>query len=220
MANVIKGALAPLYSALSPLARKVLPKPVLRSVLLNLIGVKRHYADVLKYPGRQFLEGECLPWVRQHYRRILFVGAAPYTYHYERLFRQNRDQYTTLDNHPSTAVWGGPIHIVAPIQDIASHRPPDFFDCIVFNGVFGFGIDDPDAMREAARAMSDVLRPGGLLIVGWNTDLHADPEELGVLPPFFVRTDQTPWGQTRRYPAELHVYDFYVKSPRAIPTDR
>ena len=68
--------------------------------------------------------------------------------------------------------------------------------------------------------MYDVLRPGGLLIVGWNTDLHTDPEELGVLSPYFVRTGQTPWGQTRRYPAELHVYDFYVKSPRKVPTGR
>jgi SAM-dependent methyltransferase len=220
MANVIKAALSRFYFALSPMARKVLPKPVLRFVLLRLLGVHRHYKYILKYAGRQFLEGECLPWLRQNYRRILFVGAAPYTYQYERLFRQDHDQYTTIDNHPSTAVWGGPIHIVARIQDISRYRPKEFFDCIVFNGVFGFGIDHPDAMREAARAMSDVLRPGGLLIVGWNTDLHEDPEQLGVLSPFFVRTDQTPWGRTRRYPAELHVYDFYVKSPREIPIGR
>ena len=117
-------------------------------------------------------------------------------------------------------MWGGPIHLVAPIQDIALHRSKDFFDCIVFNGIFGFGTDTPDDMRAAAKAMSEVLRPGGLLIVGWNTDLHADPEELGVLSPYFVRTDQTPWGQTRRFPAELHVYDFYVRSPPPIPTGR
>lgn len=220
MANVMKAALSRFYFALSPLARKMLPKPVLRFVLLHLVGVQRHYEYIHKYAGRQFLEGECLPWVSQHYRRILFVGAAPYTYQYERFFRRDRDQYTTLDNHPSTAVWGGPNHIVARIQDIGSYRPEDFFDCIIFNGVFGFGVNGRDAMRETAKAMSDVLRPGGLLIVGWNTDLHADPEELGVLSPYFVRTDLTPWGQTRRYPAELHVYDFYVKSPRAIPTGR
>ncbi|MFI5000571.1 MAG: methyltransferase, partial [Reyranellales bacterium] len=95
-----------------------------------------------------------------------------------------------------------------------------FFDCIVFNGVFGFGIDSPDDMRRAVKAMHDALRPGGLLIVGWNTDLHADPEELGVLSPLFVRTGRTPWGPTRRYPAELHVYDFYVKSPRETATGR
>ncbi len=208
------------FSRLSPIAKKVLPKPVLRFLLLHVRGVKRSYAYILAYPGRIFMERELLPWLRDNYRRILFVGAAPYTFHYEKLFRQDRAQYTTLDNHPSTAVWGAPTHIAAPIQDIALHRPKDFFDCIVFNGVFGFGVDRADDMRAAAKAMSEVLRPGGLLVVGWNTDLHADPEELGVLSPFFVRTDQTPWGRTRPYPGELHVYDFYVKSPRQAPTGR
>lgn len=220
MVSVIKAGFSRLYSALTPLARKILPKPVLRFLLLQVRGVRRGYQYIFAYPGRLYLEHELLPWLRQNRRRILFVGTAPYTYQYEKLFRQDRDQYTTLDNHPSTAVWGGPVHIVARIQDIGRYRPKDFFDCIVLNGVFGFGVDSPDDMRAAAKAMSEVLRPGGLLVVGWNTDLHADPEELGVLSPYFVRTDQTPWGRTRRYPAELHVYDFYVKSLQQDPTGR
>ncbi len=220
MATVLKTALSGLYYSLSPLARKVLPKPVLRFLLLHVVGVNRRYEEILGNPGRLFMERELLPWLCENYSRILFVGTASYTWHYEKLFRQDPDQYTTLDSRPGATVWGAPTHIVARIEDIALHRPKDFFDCIVFNGVFGFGIDTPDDMREAAKAMCDVLRPGGLLVVGWNTDLHVDPEELGVLSPYFVRTDRTPWGQTRRYPAELHVYDFYVKIPQEIPTGR
>ncbi len=220
MATVLKKALSGLYYGLSPLARRILPKPVLRFLLLNVVGVNHPYAEILGNPGRLFMEQELLPWLRERYRRILFVGTASYAWHYEKLFDQDPDQYTTLDSRPGAAVWGAPTHIVARIEDIGRHRPGEFFDCIVFNGVFGFGIDSPVDMRAAAKAMHDALRPGGVLIVGWNTDLHADPEELGVLSPHFARTDQTPWGQTRRYPAELHVYDFYVKSPRETPTGR
>ena len=218
---MIRSALSRLYFALTPLAKKVLLKPVLRLLLLlRVIDVNRSLPNRPGEPGRLFLEQEVLPWIRRNYSRILFVGTAPYTFHYEKMFEHDRAQYTTLDGNPGAAVWGAPTHLAARIEDIALHRPKDFCDCIVFNGVFGFGIDRPDDMRVAARAMAEVLRSGGLLIVGWNTDLHADPEEQGVLSPFFARTDQTPWGRTRRYPAELHVYDFYVKSLREAPTGR
>ena len=64
--------------------------------------------------GFERLEREILPWVAAHFSRILFVGTASYTYHYEKLFR--RGQYTTIDLHPSTAVWGARDHIVGDLR--------------------------------------------------------------------------------------------------------
>ncbi|MFI5001695.1 MAG: class I SAM-dependent methyltransferase, partial [Reyranellales bacterium] len=160
-----KAALSRLYFTLSPVARRVLPKSVLRFLLLHVLDVNRPYREILGNPGRLFMERDLLPWLRQNYSRILFVGTASYAWHYEKLFRQDPEQYTTLDSQPGAAVWGAPTHIVARIEDIGRHRPGEFFDCIVFNGVFGFGIDSPDDMRRAVKAMHDALRPGGLLIV-------------------------------------------------------
>jgi SAM-dependent methyltransferase len=196
---------------LSPLAKRLLPRPVLRALLLHVVGVNRRYEHLLEAPSRICMEREILPWVAEHCSRILFVGTASYTCHYERLFRPG--QYTTLDFHPSTAVWGSTDHIVAPIQDINRHRPKGSFDAIVLNGVFGFGVDKVDDMRVVLKELHDSLRPDGFLVVGWNTDRHDDPEALGLYRPFFVRCPEEPWRERRRFAPETHVYDFYRRRP-------
>ena len=196
---------------LSPLAKWLLPRPVLRFLLLHVVGVNRQYERLREVPSRLCLEREILPWVAAHFSRILFVGTASYTYHYEKLFR--RGQYTTVDLHPSTAVWGARDHIVAPIQDINRHRPKGFFDCVVLNGVFGFGVDQADDMRVVLKELHDALQPDGFLVVGWNSDMHEDPEALSLYEPFFVRNQEAPWIGRRRFPAETHIYDFYRRRP-------
>ncbi len=156
------------------------------------------------------MEREILPWVRRNCSRVLFVGTAPYTYHYENGF--HREQYTTIDMHPSTAVWGARHHIIAPIQEIGRHRRQGHFDCVIMNGVFGFGIDEAGDMRAAIEAIQEVLRPGGLLVVGWNTDKHPDPD--GLFAPYFAARERPPFPKRLAFDAPLtHVYDFYERRP-------
>jgi len=157
------------------------------------------------------MEREIQPWVVQRFSRVLFVGTASYTYHYERLFKPG--QYTTLDLHPSTAVWGSRDHIMAPIEDINRYRAKGSFDCVILNGVFGFGVDKVEHMRAVLRELRDALQPNGLLVVGWNTDRHEDPEALGLYEPLFARNGDAPWTERRRFPSETHVYDFYRRRP-------
>ena len=196
--------------------KKLLPKAVKRFVLLDVLGIRRSYRNQRLHASRVFLEREILPWLAARQSRVLFVGTAPYTCQFERLFRRSRDQYTTIDPDPGTAVWGARRHIVGPIQEIARHRPEGYFDCIVFNGVFGFGIDDVDNQRSVARVLHDALAPGGLLLVGWNTNLMSDPEELGLFTPYFVPAEGLPWPQRTRFSLpETHVYDFYIRRPGA-----
>jgi len=154
-----------------------------------------------------------MPWLAARCDHVLFVGPAPYTYQFERLFRRSRDQYTTIDPDGGTAVWGARRHIVAPLQELPNHRPPGFFDCIVLNGVFGFGIDSIEAQRGAIEILHRSLAQGGLLLVGWNTNLHADLEELGLFQPYFTPAVQgLPWPHRTRFdPPETHVYDFYTR---------
>jgi hypothetical protein len=193
----------------SPLARKVLPKSVLRFLLLHVLQTNRPYARMYYAASRLCLEKELLPWLAKRYRKILFVGTASYTFHYERQFR--RDQYTTIDRQARNAVWGARDHIIAPIEDIARARPKGFFDCIILNGVFGFGVDEVEHMRVVIKALHEALCPGGVLIVGWNTDRHADPEALGLFEPYFGPNTEQPWLERRRFPQETHLYDFYVR---------
>ncbi len=191
------------------LAKRLLPKSVRRLLLLHAFHVNRRYARLLTAESRLCLQDEILPWMRDRFRSILFVGTASYTHHYEKLFR--RGQYTTMDVEPAGSVWGAADHIVARVQDINLHRPKGSFDCIVLNGVFGFGVDEIEDMRVVVRELYLALRPGGFLLVGWNTNLHTDPEAAGVYDGLFMRSEEPPWTQRRHFPSETHVYDFYTR---------
>jgi SAM-dependent methyltransferase len=190
-------------------ARQLLPKQMQRS-LLSAWGVNRPYAHFPGLASRQCLETEILPWMRDRCRSILFVGTASYTCHYEALFRA--DRYTTLDISAGAAVWGARHHIVAPVQELGRHRPPGFFDGVVLNGVLGFGVDTEQQMRRTFEELHRVLAPGGLLVVGWNTDRHQDPQALGVYGDRFARVLEGLWAGRRCFPPETHVYDVYQRT--------
>lgn len=198
---------------LAPGLKVLLPRPLHRWLLLNVVKVNAPYASFDRLPSRRFLEDALLPWVRDHYPKILFVGAAPYTHHYEKLFAGRDGSFTTMDVNPSIAVWGTPDHIVGPVQEIARFRPPRSFDGVILNGVFGYGVDDPADMRRAVEAIHAVLTPRGLLVVGWNVGLHADPEKLGLYGGLFTRCSESPWQPRLTFESETHVYDLYVRSP-------
>lgn len=203
-----------LLSRAAPFAKKHLPKAVLRFLLLSLPGPRRLRAHIRRRPSRQFLENTILPWIAQCYARVLFVGTAPYTYQVARLFRRGGDHYTTIERESAGAMWGARNHIVAPVEEIGRHRPSAHFDCIVFNGVFGFGIDDIAAQTEIIGVLCDALAPGGLLLVGWNTNLALDLRELGLFDSCFTAAEGLPWPQRVGFPLpETHVYDFYRRKP-------
>ncbi len=202
MTGFLPRALAELARAVHtavPALKDYLPKPLQRFLLLNVLGVQRSYPDV----SRRVLETEILPAIARAFARVLFVGTSSYTYRYERLF--GRGQLTPIESRPSEAVWGGPDHIVAPVQEIGRYRPAGSFDCAVLNGVFGFGVDEPVAMRAVAKALHGALKRDGYLVLGWNHDLQADPDKLGTFQGLFKHS-----GEPRRtFPGETHVYDFY-----------
>jgi hypothetical protein len=142
-------------------------------VLLRIVGMNDQYERMLREnPERLFLQNDALPWVSASYKQVLFVGTAVYTYQYEKLFADDPDRYTTIDRNPSTKVWGGKHHIVAPIEQIDQYRPPGFFDCIVLSGVLAYripehgdyGLVEQDDLRALLKVLHGVLRPGGLLL--------------------------------------------------------
>jgi len=194
------------------LARKLLPKQAKRFLLLYVLGGRGLKDHIRLRDSRVFLDDQLLPWIAKHYSRVLFVGTAPYSYQAENLFRRGSEHYTTIDSEPTAATWGAANHIMAPIQEIGRHRPGAHFDCIVFNGVFGFGIDDLESQRATVKVLHEALAPGGLLLVGWNTNLTPDLEGLGLFEPYFVHADGLPWPHRTCFALpETHVYDFYKK---------
>ncbi len=204
-----------------PGIKGLVPKKLHRFVLLQVVGMNDQYEQMLRQnPERLFLQNEALPWVSASYRQVLFVGTASYTYQYEKLFADDPDRYTTIDRNPTTKVWGSKHHIVAPIEQIDRHRAPGFFDCIVLSGVLAYripahgdyGLAAPDELRAMLKVLHGVMRPGGLLLVGWNLrDMAQSLAQLGLLEPYFVPTDKTPWGTRKEFPGDPHVFEFYER---------
>ncbi len=137
-----------------------------RNLIRFGIDVRKKRAD------RKLLEQVVFPELLRtpDYRRILFVGCAWYTLHYPSIFR-DRD-FITMEISPEEAQYGGATHIIDSCENIAQHFQPNSLDVVVFNGVYGCGLNELNAINHTLQAIYHSLCPNGLFIFGWN-DLPA-----------------------------------------------
>lgn len=164
-------------------------------------------------PDRRLLEERILPALaaRADVRRVLFVGCAPYTRHYEATFRHA--EYWTIEPSPRRRRWGARRHIVDRLEHLGRHVAPASFDAIVCNGVLGWGLDRADAAEAAFAACRAALRPGGLLVLGWNDVrprnrvVPAALRALAELEPVALAGVGGP--QVRVDGPHRHVFEFY-----------
>ena len=163
---------------------------------------------------RQYLEAELLPALarRPDVCRVLFVGCARYTRHYEEIFEHA--EYWTIDSVRRRRRWGARRHIADRLERLNRHVPTAFFDLIVCNGVLGWGLDRRSDAEAAFAACDAALRPGGELIVGWN-DIRprnaVRPDGLESLRRFERASMAGGSSQVRIDGAHRHVFEFYRK---------
>jgi SAM-dependent methyltransferase len=156
-------------------------------------------------------------------RRILFVGCDWYTRNYDK--RLPGIELWTVDVDPRKARFGGTRHIVGSLTDIEVHIGADSLDAVICNGVVGYGLDDPSDCDRAFRACFSCLRPGGVLIVGWNDDGFHNRFPLEGLSSIqaFVPHTFSPF-PCARYPTfgrDHHTFDFYRRpSDEHAPPER
>lgn len=136
---------------------------------------------------REFLENRVFPAMLSDgtIQRILFVGVAWYTLHYPRLF--SKRDFVTLEIDPAEACYGAAEHIIDSCENVQHHFPPGSLDAIVFNGIFGFGLNDKEVANRTLEAFACVLRPSGLFVLGWNDAPDTTPfrpSELSALALF------------------------------------
>ena len=126
------------------------------------IDVRKTRAD------RKLLEQVIFPEMLRtsEYERILFVGCAWYTLHYPKIF-QNRD-FITMEISPDEAEYGAGTHIIDSCENIANHFQPNTLDAVLFNGVYGCGLNELNAINKTLAAIHQSLRADGLFVFGWN----------------------------------------------------
>lgn len=127
---------------------------------------------------RFWLEQRIFPYLlaRPEYRRILFVGIAYYTKHYERLLPGV--EFWTMDPDRERRPFGAVRHATDILQHLDRYVPAGFFDAIIVNGVIGWGLNEPAEIEKAYAICHQGLRQDGLLVVGW-----CDMPHLRCLPP-------------------------------------
>lgn len=168
-----------------------------------------------KRPDRVYLERVLFPELlrNKQYQRILFVGVAWYTLHYANLFRQ-RD-FITIEIDPNEAPYGSTRHIVDSCEKVTEYLEPDSVDVIVFNGIIGFGLNDPAVANNTLSAFYTVLKPGGLFILGWNDTPQTKPfhphslENLSRFRPYSMPPSGAEWVQSDGNNG--HRFEFYIK---------
>ncbi len=177
----------------------------------------RRAGDILRLPDRKQLAETYLPAFAAEGGTMLWVGTRKYTADDYAVLERHGGEVWTTDIDPAAARWGRERrHRTGDVCDADALFGDLTFDAILCNGVFGYGVDDAAQQRRALIAMARILRPGGRLLLGWNTDKIEDPLEAGLPVPWFGPADFA--GPSRvRFPEVTHVYDNLVRTEAATP---
>jgi SAM-dependent methyltransferase len=150
---------------------------------------------------------------RRDLQRILFVGCETYTATYSATF-VDRD-FVTMDVDPIKARYGAAHHVIDTFANVGAHFAPGSLDVVISNGVIGWGLNQRDEIEAAMQQSFVCLRPGGILILGWNDMEPRRPVPLETieslrrfsqltLPPFPIPTYPT-------LDEMRHVFSFYLR---------
>ena len=162
-------------------------------------------------PDRVYLKRVILPRIARR-GTVLLVGCRRYTANDPRFLERRGVVCWTLDIDPDVAHWGAEDrHVIAPIEQAASHFPADMFDAVMLNGVLGYGVDRIEAQEAAIGACAAILKPGGLLVLGWNADLVADPSALTTIVHHFDRPSDANLAARISFRRSTHVFDFHAR---------
>ena len=170
--------------------------------------------DRLVYEDRNVLEQIIIPFILSRFEpeTVLDIGREPYEAFYNEFFKGR--ELWTMDRDADRARFGAVNHIVDSAANLADHFAEDYFDFVLMNGVFGWGLNEPDAIERAFAGIHAVLSPRGLFVLGWN-----DTPDLVPVPLDQVRSLRqfTPYyfeplgGTSFLCDTCRHTYSFYVK---------
>lgn len=176
----------------------------------------RRYASttgIRALPDRQMMADAFIPALALEGGRILWVGCRKYTRDDYAALEAHGGQVWTTDIDASAERWGRPgRHRTGDICDAEQLFSDLTFDAVVCNGVLGYGVDSVDQQRRALDALAAVLRPGGRLLLGWNTDKIDDPVAAGLTAPCFAPAALARRPTRVRFDAVTHVYDSLIRT--------
>jgi hypothetical protein len=159
--------------------------------------------------------------ILEHYRSeptpktVLFVGCDFYTANYESAYFA-KDNFWTIDPAPACRKHGAKQHLITPLEKLNKHFPAGFFNLIICNGVFGWGLDTLEQCDAAFSHCHTCLASRGRFLLGWDNIPERTPIPLESIPSLAkFRGHPFPPLGTWRYVTHTpyrHIYDFYQKN--------
>jgi len=133
--------------------------------------------QVQSLPDRIYLRQVMLPaMARMKPVNVLLAGTRRYTRRYHQVFDREMTAVWTIDFDPTAARFGnGQLHRTGDMCRVDQVFRGVRFDMIHINGLLGFGVDTPEAIREMVAACHRSLQPSGHLMLGWDADRTSDP---------------------------------------------
>ncbi len=156
-----------------------------------------------------------------HYRKdpriktVLFVGCDSYTAHYQRRYFAAHN-YWTMDPDPILRRFGAKQHVIARVETLGRYFSDGYFDLIICNGVYGWGLNSAEDCEAAISQCHDCLADAGHLLIGWNDVPARDPAPLSEIPSLsrFSQCSFPAFGtwQYLTHTLNRHTYHFYQKT--------
>jgi hypothetical protein len=145
---------------------------------------------------------------------VLFVGCDSYTAHYQRRYFAAHD-YWTIDPEVTRRRFGAKNHVISRVQELGSHFSSEYFNLIICNGVYGWGLNSTADCEAAMLQCHDCLAAAGHMLIGWNDVPGRDPAPLSQLRSLsrFSKYSFPAFG-TWQYVTDTpyrHTYNFYQK---------
>ncbi|MBF1990011.1 methyltransferase domain-containing protein [Fischerella thermalis] len=205
--------------------KTILPKPVvdrIQGFLAKIASSRlRGFNLHLNTPDRYVLEDVIIPYLleRKEFYKILFIGCDWFTKPYNKYFKNK--EYWTIEIDENRKKYGSKRHIIDSLLNLSNHFTNDYLDVIVYNGVFGWGINSREDTETSFQQCFQCLRPGGILVFGWNDIPEAKPfpviEECQTLqqfePYFFSPLSTVQYSVPDKSNDQKfgHVFNFYMK---------
>lgn len=176
--------------------------------------IKKHAYDREEYEDRDVLERIIFPYLLKEFdpKRILDIGREDYQKFYN-LFFKGRELWT-LDIDPERKEFGSKNHIVDDVKNVDEHFKEGYLDVVIMNGVFGWGLNDPENIERAISGIYTILRDGGIFIMGWNDVPDLVPISLDLINALrkFEKYYFSPLNSVEfKSNTGEHVYSFFIK---------
>ena len=176
--------------------------------------IKEYAYERLEFEDRDVLERIIFPHIliNNNPQTILDIGREDYQHFYNEFF--DGREFWTIDIDPAREEFGSDNHVIDSAANVKDHFDENYFDFILMNGVFGWGLNKKDEIESAFSGIYDILKPGGLFLFGYNDvpDLTPIPlnkiESLKKFTPFYFKPLK---GDTFKANTGEHTYKFYKK---------